>query len=69
MHYNLTTIRKRKAQNNDDPLYRKNYVQSQKIIIEYERDTAAPENILLKLTIIMTIFLPFKRYSIGLLKS
>ena len=56
MHYNSTTIRKRKARNNDDPLYRKNYVQSQKIIIEYERDTAAPENILLKLTIIMTNF-------------
>lgn len=47
---------RRKRQNNDNILYNENCVQSQKTNIAYQKETAIPENILLKLTKIMINF-------------
>ena len=40
-----------------------------KIAIEYQRGTAVPKDILLKMTKTMTKFQTYKRYYIGLIKS
>ena len=62
MYYKLVPMRKKKTWNNDDLPYRKNCVQSQKTMIEYQKETVIPEDILLKLTTIMVNFQNNKFY-------
>lgn len=69
----INSHKKQKALNNDDLLQMENCMQSQKAILEYQKDTAIPEDTLLKSTAMVikfkTINVTSKRPAIRALES